>query len=592
MKKIYLFLSAATLMSVANAGGRSESIHFEKAMPNMEATLMKSSPMKAIKAIGKFDKTKTLATRAEDSTAPFVYYRPASDVMAIGMSPNGYGIWGVTLGFVSSYGNVVFNNYSTGYSSLQWKYANVDDYEVVNNEAVWNISTSDAKDLEVKSGIGTMMNPELTINDASGEQLTYVKSNVDTYFCGGSAADWFAEDPYGAIKGSSFYQNYCMLDSEGMSGAIFYNNAYFHGNGLVNEDGVPMFNDNGVYVDPDDWINWPDYFDEAAGTEVKNLAIESFVFFQNKPASAYMMSTMWGPLNISATADTQLISYIYPYGENGISDTPIALGYASIAKGNTSIPIFEYVAINEDGDEVEEPIVIDSEVVITVEGFVGNDAIESIAPSSGYYPFSWNQYEQGNYGVITEPTLYMRFTFDMNGDKYQSIECLSAIGGYDIEDKDSATLFAYHQLCTDAVFPFIHAVNGEESVNVSNAGGEVSVDLISYWIGLPELVEEGYFEVSAPEWIKVSFGEESQATGATPMTVTVDATETGRTGVVTVAGPAEKYELKVIQGDGAVNSIAIDKNAQYFDLAGRRVANPEKGVYIKKTGNKAEKVLF
>ncbi len=43
----------------------------------------------------------------------------------------------------------------------------------------------------------------------------------------------------------------------------------------------------------------------------------------------------------------------------------------------------------------------------------------------------------------------------------------------------------------------------------------------------------------------------------------------------------------------AVDSIG-DENApaEYYDLTGRRVDNPTKGIYIKKVGNKAEKILF
>ncbi|MDE6633127.1 MAG: hypothetical protein K2K23_09035, partial [Muribaculaceae bacterium] len=69
--------------------------------------------------------------------------------------------------------------------------------------------------------------------------------------------------------------------------------------------------------------------------------------------------------------------------------------------------------------------------------------------------------------------------------------------------------------------------------------------------------------------------------------------DTDRTGIVSIEGLGASFSLKVIQGEGdAVSTIVIDKNAEYFDLQGRRVANPEKGIYIKKTGNKAEKVLF
>ena len=55
------------------------------------------------------------------------------------------------------------------------------------------------------------------------------------------------------------------------------------------------------------------------------------------------------------------------------------------------------------------------------------------------------------------------------------------------------------------------------------------------------------------------------------------------------------YFITVTEGSGttAVDNIAIDENApvEYYNLQGVRVANPENGLYIKRQGNKAEKVL-
>lgn len=67
-----------------------------------------------------------------------------------------------------------------------------------------------------------------------------------------------------------------------------------------------------------------------------------------------------------------------------------------------------------------------------------------------------------------------------------------------------------------------------------------------------------------------------------------------RTCVVKISIPAASYEITFRQGsnNNAVEVIGVDENAVYFDLAGRRVAHPEKGIYIKKNGNKAQKVLF
>ena len=69
-----------------------------------------------------------------------------------------------------------------------------------------------------------------------------------------------------------------------------------------------------------------------------------------------------------------------------------------------------------------------------------------------------------------------------------------------------------------------------------------------------------------------------------------------RTCVVKLSIPAASYELTFRQGSNnqpdAVEVVKVDGNAEYYDLQGRRVANPQKGLYIKKSGNKATKVIL
>lgn len=66
-----------------------------------------------------------------------------------------------------------------------------------------------------------------------------------------------------------------------------------------------------------------------------------------------------------------------------------------------------------------------------------------------------------------------------------------------------------------------------------------------------------------------------------------------RTCKVKISIPAASYEITFRQGsNNAVEIVGVDGDAQYFDLQGRRVANPYKGIYIKKCGNKTTKVLL
>lgn len=71
-------------------------------------------------------------------------------------------------------------------------------------------------------------------------------------------------------------------------------------------------------------------------------------------------------------------------------------------------------------------------------------------------------------------------------------------------------------------------------------------------------------------------------------------TDENRTVTVKISIPAASYEITFLQGsnNNAVEIVGVDSKAEYFDLQGRRVVNPDKGIYIKKTANKAEKVIL
>ena len=56
----------------------------------------------------------------------------------------------------------------------------------------------------------------------------------------------------------------------------------------------------------------------------------------------------------------------------------------------------------------------------------------------------------------------------------------------------------------------------------------------------------------------------------------------------------QKYTFEVPSVATAIESVAVDANApvEYYNLQGVKVANPENGLFIKKQGNKATKVIL
>ncbi len=580
MKNLYLILSAACVAVSASAAEK-QALPSRNLVGGQPELVENVSNLGDFKASHNLKSKKTFGTTRAVSTAGG--YLAGSSIWAFGTSTEGYG-YNNTIGFASSYGNLNFFGYASEGAEIEWKYSDLNDYEVENKQPVWNVKTSNEQNLSIKSGVGLLKTPEITVTGSTGS-VSYSAVPVQ-YYCGGSASMWAGADEETGDFGVTPYQNFGLKTPQGYTGGLTAVSSY--------HPGAKGYNAAGVYVDSSDWANWQSQFEEmAGGAEVSNLVLDNFSMMFPAPQSTYTMTRMWGSMNVTAKADTQLLSYIYPIDEDGmIAEMPIALGYAAVKKGENRYLMFEYNPLDEFGDEIEGDVFIDSKVVMTIEGFVGNDAITSIQAVSGYYPFNFSDYKQLGGVMFPAPTLYMQFSFDVDGQPVTTIE--ADYGGYvyDQNDDDATTLLAYHQFQIDAVFAFIQSVNGEETVTVAKDGGSVEVELEAYWYDIKTLVEKGLYEVSAPEWLNVEFSEPDMQTQTVMMTVTAQAGE-DRTGYVEIEGLGATYSLQVNQGEGnAVSVVVADKNAEYFDLAGRRVANPEKGIYIKKTGNKAEKVLF
>ncbi|MDE6549527.1 MAG: BACON domain-containing protein [Muribaculaceae bacterium] len=582
MKKFYILFSASCVAVSAVAAER-EMLAPQKGVvdavrvSNVAAPLRSQSLAIDKKAVA-FG-AKKISTRADatESEVSEVYFRPADNVMAFGMNPEGSGYSGI--GFASPYGTVDFWNFSLGVKDMQWSYSELNDYEIGDQTLVWNPSTSDAIDLSVKSGVGMFDAPVLTGKD--GAKTLESQGCAVRYYCG--AAPWYFMGEDGMDLGVTFYQNTFLRDAEGNSGVPLAEYAYFPGG---HEDG---FESNGV---SSSWY-------EALGgvfkdQTVTDLEMQDITVIIPEMPSSYLMSQGWIWMQVSANAATQLISYIYPIDEEGkISDNPIAIGYAAIPKGNTAMPVFYYNPLDENGDEIEGDVIIKSGVAVSIEGFNGNAAIDNMMTLSGFYPISVDMYMNSPYeDVIKSPDLYVGLSCKLDGE-YAAFRMAYTATYYTDDTRKNVSQFCYSQFAMDAVFPWILSVNGEESVTLPLSGGEVDVDINAFYYNINQMIEDDEYVVTSSDWINVAFGDSDPQTGNTTMTVAVDATDADRVGSVEISGLGLTYSLKVVQGeDNAVSVIAVDKNAEYFDLQGRRVANPEKGIYIKKTANKAEKVLF
>ncbi|MDE6632309.1 MAG: hypothetical protein K2K23_04860, partial [Muribaculaceae bacterium] len=549
---------SAACLAVSASAVEKQAMPLRSVAEGSKPTFEKVEAKHFVKAIDPSSMKKVAkSTRA---SKPFAFYRPATNIWALGNSVNGYGYSGVTFGLGSSYGDVNFYNFSTGNTSVQWNYSEV---VFLGEDEDWDVKTSDAEDLSIKSSIGQMMVPELSAIGESGSEV-YFPSNVVGYAFGGSANSWFENDEQTGDWGMSPYQNYGMRDSSNRPFMNTYVSSY-----SLTERG---FNENGVYVDAsnNNWNNWQSLLEsEYEGSVVSDIVMDNYTLMFPAPASTYSMTRMWGYLFTTSNAETQLISYIYPVGEDGlISETPIALGYAAVPRGENNWVMFEYNPLNEDGDELEGEVYIDSRVAITIEGFSGNGVITDITPCSGFYPVNYEEYSSGNYGILPTPSLCMQFSYNVDGVPATTIAYDRGL--YDFDNGDEFLTLASNQMfMVDAIYAYIRAVDGEEYVNVSKEGGEVSLELEAYWYNIAYLIELGYYELSCPEWIKVGLSEVTQQNPYTTMTLSVEPSDTDRTGIVSIEGLGASFSLKVINGEGdAVSTIVIDKTAEKFDHPG------------------------
>jgi len=164
----------------------------------------------------------------------------------------------------------------------------------------------------------------------------------------------------------------------------------------------------------------------------------------------------------------------------------------------------------------------------------------------------------------------------------------------------------------DVSYPWIHAymVDQPSEVKLANDGETTETtqglqyDLVLMSTSMTEDYEITYDGADECEWLSVvdvydEMDEEDVYTGRNVLEfeATPNPNDESRVCHVKISIPAATYEITFLQGTnaedpGAVEVVTANGKVQYYDLTGRRVVNPEKGVYVKVTGNKSEKVVF
>lgn len=570
MKNFALLLSSLAVASTAFAVSPDAGKELPKAS---KATVQPVKVSATSKLTGKVLSEKNLVKEAnvrfntmQKAPGLSVSYDEPAGIFALGLTDQLSGFNGFSYRKGPAYTPLKWTNTSVGATEFEWE---MYDYSVGADQ------TYNTFDLERSESYSIIKAPILYGLDAEGG------SGVFQY-----GAEAVSDTELSAPVVEYFFGGGCSPDFEtdfGMSTYMYgYNKADYTTFGFMeyNPDEPQYFNPaTGLdYILTDS--------EEDGGYGMTDPKFEGFANFFGQPAAPYLITKMWSWLNIQAKRATNIEMTLYKIDEDGlVTDEVIAAGEAGVnrsSKPQSLVVTFELYALDEDGLQTDEPIVIDCPFLAVMT--VNKDDIEMMTSVCG-----GGAVAPANSAISYPRHAYLAISND------EDVSYIASPYRYYTDDTRSELMTVSDFMwMVDAVFPWSYTLDGINEAQVAKEGGVASFNISSY-IGIQ------YFNYYLPEdcdWIDmttatVTTNEELVCQVLNlPVAALPEGVE-GRTAVIEVEGIGTELTLIVNQGEGnAVSAIVVDKNAQYFDLQGRRVANPDKGIYIKKTANKTEKVIL
>ena len=560
MKKFALLFSSFAVVTSAVAASPEVNQKLQSANVKAEAVQVSASVTNGAKVLDKSAKTYSPAAQkvAKKAGALTVSYEQPEGLFAEGLSDDFSGYNGASIRKGPAYKPMTWTNTSVGGSEFEWEYTVFDSGSAeskfftgrdLTKSEVWSEVTAPTLYGYAEDGSeGSYQIDPQTIIYSFGAECTF-GNNDDLNF--GQSTYMYANTGEGYTRCSVFEYN---------PSDRTYNDPT---NGLMKEWSDPNF---------------------LGFTDIEFMGYANTF---HAPAAPYFITKMWCWLNVQATKTTTIEMNLYKIDEDGlITDELIASGSANLAastKADSKMVTFDLFALDEDGLETDEPIVIDS-AFIAVMTFNKADLAEvnavcgagALYPADGESPYTRNALMvakvDGEVSYLYSPYSYFA-------------------------DDARTTLMAVtdFMFMVDACYPWAFEVNDAATAQAPVEGGNVTFEVNSlYNLGsMYVTVSDG-----AEEWLDLSSATiaNDPVTYNQILTLPVAALPEGvegRTATVTFEIPAAPLTLTINQGNaGAVSIVATEGAVQYFDLAGRRVVNPEKGVYVKVSGNKAEKVVL
>lgn len=572
MKKITLLLSAMAVVSSSFAATPEVNQNLQKKdLVKCEPTMITNQVFDGAKVFaGKevIKDRKILKKVARKAPGFSVSYEEPEGLFALGMSEEGMGYSGMSFHFGPAYKPLTWRNTSVGATEFEWEYMTFD------NEGNIGYEYASTYDLTMTPEWAEIDGPTLYGIDEEGNDANFMLGGVrdDAGEITASRIGFhFGGEPERRVSDTewaNFGQTTYLYSYNGGGYGTVPCTGYAPGQ----KDYNPVTGLYEVYTTP-----------APNGYGFTSVKLEGYANFFKAPAAPYFITKMWCSMSLQAKVPTTIEMNLYKVNDEGqITDEVIASGSLSIqpaTKLETRPFTFELYALDEDGIQTDDLIVIDSafmaEMTFNAADFV---SINMVTGAGATFAAD----EQDPY--VTNGLLMI------NADG--QFRYMGAAYNY-YTDNTYSTLMSITDWMwmVDAVYPWLTEVNDKTVAVAPNEGGEVSFVLNSYYnvtsLGLSssddsDWILGAYVDIDENYNQIVTFGTEALPEGVA-----------SRSAVMTLEGPAVSLDLKIEQGDGAgVSVVAVDNNAEYYDLAGRRVANPEKGIFIKKAGNKAEKVIF
>ncbi len=296
-------------------------------------------------------------------------------------------------------------------------------------------------------------------------------------------------------------------------------------------------------------------------------AVDGIGNFYETPASPYVFNTVMLPLGEFFNLGATLACTIYKVKDgNEITDEVIA--QATVTDG-TQIAGGWFLIFN-----FSEPIVVDEAIFVMIDGFSNTNLLE-IAPlsqalnhdSDKSFAFVKLNLEKGGFSVIDVANL------------------LAGLEG-------STNMCVSHCIGMNAVFPYIHAMEGDVFA-AANEGGQKAFTVDTYWApaDLTITASEG--------WVKAEpvVDEAAQTFSVKVTAEAMPATISGRRAEVKVQGLGCEEVITVVQGSEVtgINGVQIAGTGSLngtFNLAGQRMDDAQAhGLYLVKKNGKFVKVM-